>query len=78
MPSPIYQQFNPQSNLLGMLQQFRSNPMGMLAKKYNIPQNLNNPNDIIQHLLNTKQVSQEQVNRAMQMGNNPQIKNLLK
>lgn len=39
----------------------------MLSQKYNIPQNLNDPNEIIQHLLNTGQVSQSQVNQAMQM-----------
>lgn len=50
-----------------MYQQFRQNPMAMLSQKYNIPQNLNDPNEIIQHLLNTGQVSQNQVNQAMQM-----------
>ena len=50
-----------------MYQQFRQNPMAMLSQKYNIPQNLNDPNEIIQHLLNTGQVSQSQVNQAMQM-----------
>lgn len=52
---------------MGMYQQFKQNPMGMLSRKYNIPQNLNDPNEIIQHLLNTGQVSQSQVNNAMQM-----------
>ena len=80
MPSPIYQQFGSGDNnsLLGMIQQFRSDPFGMLAKKYNIPQDMNDPQQIIQHLLNTKQVSQEQVNKAMQMANNPQLRNLMR
>ena len=78
MPSPLYQQFQPNNNFLGLLQKLKSDPMSVLTQRYNIPQNLNNPNDIIQHLLNTKQVSQEQVNRAMQMGNNPQVRNLFK
>lgn len=69
MPSPLYQQFNqvPQNNFAQMLAQFKQNPMAMLAQRYNIPQNMNDPNQILQYLLNTRQVSQEQVNRAMQM-----------
>jgi hypothetical protein len=47
--------------------------MAMLSQRFNIPQNLNNPNDIIQHLLNSGQISQAQVNNAMNMRNNPMI-----
>lgn len=65
------------NNLMQMYQQFRQNPMGMLTQRYNIPQNMSNPNDIIQHLLNTGQVSQGQVNRVMNMRNNPMIQTLL-
>lgn len=77
MSSPLYQQFQPQNNLLSMFNQFKQNPLAMLSRKYNIPQNLTDPNDILQHLLNTQQVSQAQVNRVMQMKNDPQIRNLL-
>ena len=56
--------------LAQMYSQFRRNPMGFLGRRYNIPQNVNDPQEIIQHLLNSGQVSQEQVNRAMQMRNN--------
>ena len=59
-----------------MYQQFRQNPMVMLSQKYNIPQNLNDPNEIIQHLLNTGQVSQLQVNQAMSMKDNPMFKGM--
>jgi hypothetical protein len=61
-----------------MANQFRQNPMAMLSQRYNIPQNLNNPNEIIQYLLNTGQVSQADVNNAMQMRNNPMFRDLLK
>lgn len=54
-------------NMNQMYNLFQQNPMGMLQRRYNIPQNLNNPNDIIQYLLNTGQVTQAQVNQAMQM-----------
>lgn len=81
MPSPIYQQFQqsqPQNNFLTMLSQFKQNPIAALSQRFNIPQNMNDPNQILQHLLNTNQVSQDQVNRVMQMQNNPQIQQLLK
>lgn len=63
-------------NILQMVNQIKTNPASVLSQRFNIPQNLNDPNEIIQHLLNTNQVSQEQVNRAMQMRNNPMFKGL--
>ena len=65
------------NDIMNMYQQFSQNPMQMLSKRFNIPQNVNNPNDIIQHLLNTGQVTQTQVNNAMQMRNNPLIQKLM-
>ena len=61
-----------------MANQFKQNPMAMLSQRYNIPANMNDPNAIIQHLLNTGQVSQMQVNNAMQMRNNPMIQQFFK
>ena len=78
MASPLYQQFQPHNNMLNMLTQFKQNPMMMLSQRFNIPQNMNDPNQILQYLLNTNQVSQAQVNRVMQMKNGPQIQQLLK
>ena len=78
MGNSIYPQFQPQNNFLTMFNQFKQNPMSMLSQRFNIPQNMNDPNDIIQHLLNTHQVSQDAVNRVMQMKNDPQIQRLLK
>ena len=69
------------NNLMQIMQvynQFKSNPMAMLSQRYNIPQNLNDPNEIIQHLLNTGQVSQAQVNQAMQMRNDPNFRNMFR
>ena len=78
MPSPIYSQFNNQNGLVGMIQQFKQNPMAMLARRYNIPQNISNPNEILQYLLNSHQVSQEQINQVMQLRNDPRLQNLFK
>ena len=56
-------------DIMNFYNQLKSNPMQLLSKRFNIPQNidLSNPNSIIQHLLNTGQVSQNQVNQAMKM-----------
>lgn len=64
-------------NILNLYNQLRSNPMGLIRSRFNLPDNVgNNPQDIIQHLLNSGQVTQEQVNNAMQMRNNPMIQQL--
>lgn len=67
------------NNILSMYQQFRANPMQMLAQRFNIPQgvNTNDPNAIIQHLLNSGQISQGQLNSMMNMRNNPMIQQLM-
>lgn len=63
-------------NIQEMANRFMQNPMAMLSQRFNIPQNLEDPNQIIQHLLNTGQVSQQQVNNAMQMRNHPMFKGM--
>lgn len=51
-----------------MLNQIKSNPVAFLTQKgLNVPEGMNNPNDIIQHLMKTGQVSQAQYNKAMSM-----------
>lgn len=51
-----------------MLQQLRANPLGMLRQYgFNVPENLNDPNAIIQHLMNSGQINQSQYNTARQM-----------
>jgi len=58
------------NQILGMLQQFKSNPMQMLMqRRMNLPQgiNMNDPNAILNHLVQTGQVSQDQINQAYQM-----------
>lgn len=67
------------NNILSMLNNLTSNPMQILSQNgFNLPQNINDPQQIIQHLLNTGQISQEQVNQAMQMRNNPMFRGLFK
>ena len=64
-------------NPMQLIGQLKSNPAMLLSSKFSIPQGMNDPNQIIQHLLNTGQVSQDAVNRAMQMRNNPMIQQFL-
>lgn len=56
-------------NIMGMLQQFRQNPMQMLMQRgMNVPQGIaNDPQAILNHLLQTGQINQQQVNQAYQM-----------
>ena len=69
---------NPQ-DLMSMYQQMRSNPMQVLSRRFNIPQDVNvkDPNAILQHLLNSGQVSQAQVNNVMNMRSNPIVQMLM-
>lgn len=55
--------------MMGMLQNFKQNPMQMLMqRRMNVPPEMaNDPNAILNHLLQTGQVSQQQVNSAYQM-----------
>lgn len=69
---------NNMMQIMQFYQQFRNNPMQMLSMRYNIPSNLNNPNDIIQHLLNTGQINQAQVNQVMGMDKNPVVQQLMR
>lgn len=57
------------SGIMGMLQQFKTNPMQfLLQRRLNIPQNIaSDPNAIMNHLLSTGQISQQQINNAYQM-----------
>lgn len=61
-------------DFMSLYQQMRQNPMGLLSQRFNIPTNIQSPQDIVQHLLNSGQVTQAQVNSAMSMRNMPQFR----
>lgn len=67
------------NEMMNAYQRLRANPREVLAERFNIPDNMdiNNPNNILQYLLNTGQVSQDQVNKMMMMRNNPMIQIML-
>lgn len=58
-------------NPMAMLSQLRSNPLGVLRQAgYNVPENISNPQQIVQYLMNSGQISQQQVNNAQVMAQN--------
>ena len=66
------------NNIINMIMQARQNPMAIISQRFNIPQNIQKPQDIVQHLLDSGQITQEQLNGAMRMKNNPQLKQFMK
>ena len=68
MSNPFYSAlFRP--NIVQILQQFKANPMQYLMRsRLNVPQDIaSDPQAILNHLLATGQVSQQQINHAYQM-----------
>jgi hypothetical protein len=59
---------NPVANPMQFLQQLKQNPVQfLLQRRMNIPANIaNDPQAILNHLLQTGQVTQDAVNRAYQ------------
>lgn len=54
--------------MMALLQQLRGNPAQFLAQRgIQIPSGMNDPNQIIQQLMNSGRVSQQQFEQARQM-----------
>ena len=61
---------NPMAGIMQMVQQFKANPMQILMqRRMNLPQgiSINDPNAILNHLVQSGQISQQQINQAYQM-----------
>ena len=67
--------FQTMNNMISMMNQFKSNPVQMLSQRFKIPADVNDPEKIIQHLLDTNQVTQAQIDAIK---GNPMIKQFLK
>ena len=52
-----------------MLNQIKTNPMGILSQRFNIPNevNVNDPNEILKHLVESNQVTQNQIDSIKSM-----------
>ena len=72
----MFDPFGSMQNFMGRFQNFAQNPMQFLMQqKMNIPQEYaNDPQNAIQYLVNNGKVTQEQVNQARRMWENPQTK----
>ena len=70
MPSnPFFSAMNGgNKNMMQMLNQLKSNPVQfLLQRKFNVPNGMNNPQEILQHLTKTGQIDQQQINNAYQI-----------
>lgn len=69
------------NDFMGKFRQFSGNPMQMLSG-LGVPQGMNNPSEIIKHLMNSGKLSQEQYAQiqqtASQIRNNPMFQNAMK
>lgn len=68
--------------VMGQIQQFQQNPMQFLTR-YNIPSEYaNDPNGMIQYMMNSGQLTQQQYNQAnslfQQLQSLPQFRNVFK
>jgi len=76
--------FGSMQGMLGQFKGFMANPMQfMIQRKLNIPQQyMNDPNQTIQYLMNTGQLSQQQydwaVKEAQKIQSNPQFMQMFK
>lgn len=62
------------NQMMQMISQVKSNPMSILGQ-YGVPQNISNdPNGVIQHLMNRGVITQNQYNRAIQIAKNMGMK----
>lgn len=68
--NPLFQALNGAANNMNpmqMLTQLKSNPLGMLRRAgYNVPESVTNPQAIIQYLMNSGQLTQQQLTQAQQ------------
>ena len=57
-----------QKNPMALMNEFRSNPIGILQNLgYKIPEGMNDPQQIVNHLLSSGQVMPAQMQRIQQM-----------
>ena len=64
---------NPMQMIQQQLQALKSNPMQFLMqRRMNLPQsvNINDPNAVLNYLVQSKQIDQNQINQAYQMAQN--------
>ena len=65
----IYQSLNkPRMNPMQMMNQFRQNPIGILQQVgYQIPEGMSDPQQIVNHLMQSGQLPNDRLQKAQQM-----------
>lgn len=69
MPNPM---MGGGHNIMQMVQQLKANPMQfIMQRRMNLPQsvNVNDPNAILNYLVQSGQIDQNRINQAYQMAN---------
>ena len=69
MPNPM---MGGGHNIMQMVQQLKANPMQFIMQRHmNLPQsvNVNDPNAILNYLVQSGQIDQNRINQAYQMAN---------
>ena len=65
----LYQSLNkPRMNPMQMMNQFLQNPIGILQQVgYQIPEGMSDPQQIVNHLMQSGQLSNDRLQKAQQM-----------
>ena len=54
--------------IFSMMKQIKENPIAILSQRFNLPQGISsNPQDLVEYLLQSGQISQGQIDQAKQM-----------
>lgn len=72
MPNPMMGGMNPMQMIRQQVQALKSNPMQfIMQRRMNLPQsvNVNDPNAILNYLVQSGQIDQNRINQAYQMAN---------
>lgn len=59
---------NNMMQIFAMMKQIKENPIAVLSQRFNLPQGISsNPQDLVEYLLKSGQISQGQIDQARQM-----------
>lgn len=59
---------NNMMQIFAMMKQIKENPIAVLSQRFNLPQGISsNPQDLVEYLLQSGQISQGQIDQAKQM-----------
>jgi len=70
--------FQTMNNMISMMNQYKQNPVQLLSQRFKFPSDLQDPEKIIQHLLDTNQVTQAQIDTIKAYKDNPMFKQFFK